>query len=169
MRISIVAFGAIGFVMGAAVAETAPPVTTTIDALVAQALAENPEARFYEAEIQAAKGEKRAAGLVVATIYHLNSTDAAQSLFAAKVKPQLAKDGVPVLAWFVTEKAANNYPRLPVREGERVLVWFTRFGSDADRSAHANRIARAEDALKPLLTRPPEILRLEPTDRSELR
>jgi len=116
-----------------------------------------------------ALGEKRAAGLVVATIYYLNSTDAAQSLFAAKVKPQLAKDGVPVFAWFVTEKAANDYPRLPVREGERVLVWFTRFASDADRSAHAKRIARAEDALKPLLTRPPEILRLEPTDRSELR
>ena len=33
-----------------------------LDALVAQALAENPELKFYEAEIAAAKGERRAAG-----------------------------------------------------------------------------------------------------------
>jgi cobalt-zinc-cadmium efflux system outer membrane protein len=40
----------------------AQPPATTIDALVAQALAENPELRFYEAEVQAAKGGKRAVG-----------------------------------------------------------------------------------------------------------
>ena len=36
--------------------------TFTLDALVAQALAENPELKFYEAEIAAAKGERKAAG-----------------------------------------------------------------------------------------------------------
>ena len=34
----------------------------TLDALVAQALAENPELKFYEAEIAAAKGERKTAG-----------------------------------------------------------------------------------------------------------
>jgi outer membrane protein, heavy metal efflux system len=49
--------------IASAVAETSkPPSSTTIDALVTQALAENPELKFYEAEIAAAKGEKRTAG-----------------------------------------------------------------------------------------------------------
>ncbi len=41
--------------------EKSPP-TVTLEALVAQALAENPELKFYEAEIAAAKGERKAAG-----------------------------------------------------------------------------------------------------------
>jgi outer membrane protein, heavy metal efflux system len=40
--------------------EKSPPMT--LDALVAQALAENPELKFYEAEVAAAKGERKAAG-----------------------------------------------------------------------------------------------------------
>jgi outer membrane protein, heavy metal efflux system len=43
-------------------AEPKPPAPVTLDTLVAQALAENPELKFYEAEIAAAKGERRAAG-----------------------------------------------------------------------------------------------------------
>ena len=43
-------------------AEPKPPAVITLDALVAQALAENPELKFYEAEIAAAKGERKAAG-----------------------------------------------------------------------------------------------------------
>jgi outer membrane protein, heavy metal efflux system len=41
--------------------ENSPP-PITLDALVAQTLAENPEIKFYEAEIAAAKGERKAAG-----------------------------------------------------------------------------------------------------------
>ena len=43
-------------------AEPKPPAAITLDALVAQALAENPELKFYEAEIAVAKGERKAAG-----------------------------------------------------------------------------------------------------------
>ncbi len=43
-------------------AEPKPSAPITLDALVAQALAENPELKFYEAEIAAAKGERKAAG-----------------------------------------------------------------------------------------------------------
>lgn len=41
-----------------------PPVTNTVtlEALVAEALQKNPEANFYQSEIAAAKGERRAAG-----------------------------------------------------------------------------------------------------------
>jgi outer membrane protein, heavy metal efflux system len=45
----------------AAADEKSPP-TVTLDELVAQALAENPELKFYEAEIAAAKGGRKAAG-----------------------------------------------------------------------------------------------------------
>ena len=43
-------------------AEPKPSAAITLDALVAQALADNPELKFYEAEIAAAKGERKAAG-----------------------------------------------------------------------------------------------------------
>ncbi|MEO6054370.1 MAG: transporter, partial [Chthoniobacterales bacterium] len=43
-------------------AQTKPGKTITIDALIVQALANNAELRFYEAEIEAAKGVRRTAG-----------------------------------------------------------------------------------------------------------
>jgi quinol monooxygenase YgiN len=117
-----------------------------------------------------ALGEKRPAGLVVATIYYLKGSPAdASSAFETRVRPSLEKAGVPVLGWFVPEPEANNFPRLPVRENERVLVWFTRFDSDADRAAHAEAFRAARVALSPMVEREPETLRLQPTDRSELR
>ena len=114
--------------------------------------------------------EKRRAGLVVATIYYLNGdpSDAAKA-FETGVRPKLRQAGVPVLGWFVPEGEANNFSRLPVREHERVLVWLTRFTDDADRAAHAKALAAARKELAPLLEREPEVLRLQPTDRSELR
>jgi quinol monooxygenase YgiN len=114
--------------------------------------------------------EKRSAGLIVAIIYYLKGNPAeAASTFETKVRPKLEKTGVPVLGWFVPESEANNFPRLPVRQNERVLVWFTRFDRDADRFAHADAFAAAQAALSPLLAREPETFRLKPTDRSELR
>jgi quinol monooxygenase YgiN len=115
-------------------------------------------------------GEKREAGLVVATIYYLRGDPAdAANAFETKVRPRLQKAGVPVLGWFVPESEDNNFPRLPVREHERVLVWLTRFKDDADRAGHAKAFAAARTELSPLLERAPEVLRLQPTDRSELR
>lgn len=117
-----------------------------------------------------ALGEKRAAGLVIGTIYYLKVPSAeALPVFEAKVKPRLAKAGAAPLAWFVPESAANNFPRLPVREGEKVLVWFARLKSSDDYSARKAAIDKAAAPLQPLLARSPEVLRLEPTARSELR
>lgn len=42
--------------------EPKPPAPIALEALVAQALTENPELKFYEAEIAAAKGERKTAG-----------------------------------------------------------------------------------------------------------
>jgi quinol monooxygenase YgiN len=114
--------------------------------------------------------EARPRGLIIATIYPLRSSpEEARELFEDKVKPRLSTAGVHVLAWFIPETAANNFPRLPVREGERVLVWFARFEDEADRLAHLNVVSSATKALDPLVEGEPQVLRLQPTERSELR
>ena len=59
MHLLLIASLSAGYFTASAQAMAAP---VTIDALVAQALTENPEAQVYEAEIAAAKGERRAAG-----------------------------------------------------------------------------------------------------------
>lgn len=115
-------------------------------------------------------GERRTSGRIVANIYYLASPTAdVAERFEQDTLPKLRASGVPVLAWFTTETASNNYPRLPVREGERVLVWFARFHDDADYEAKRGGIESAVAGLGSLLAKEPEVLRLEPTDRSELR
>jgi hypothetical protein len=116
------------------------------------------------------------AGLIVANIYHLHGDPrGAARFFAAELAPRLRSGGISVLAWFMPESTTNNFPALPVRENERVLVWFSRFDSaEAHRqqmAAFARSRAWADVAtrLDVLLTRPPEVLRLVPTGRSELR
>jgi NIPSNAP len=83
-------------------------------------------------------------GLVVATIYYLDPSAADQfpDFFDSALAPALTHAGASILAVFVTEDAPNNFPRLPVREGERVLVYFAAF---ADGPAHErHRAALAE-------------------------
>jgi hypothetical protein len=127
-------------------------------------------AAFKASPARPALGEYLPAGLIVATIFYFDSqADRAAALFNEKVKPELEKSGTPVLAWFATETAPNNYPRLPVREGEKALVWFTRFEDAAAHVRHSARLADAQSALLPLSARSPEELRLAPTARSELR
>jgi hypothetical protein len=81
-----------------------------------------------------------------------------------------------VLATYVTETSPNTFPRLPVREGERVFVWLARFDGVAaldaglaqlrDSSAWREAVAAA---LLDGLEAAPQWLRLAPTARSELR
>jgi len=61
---------------------------------------------------------------------------------------------------YVTEAAANNFPPLPVREGERVFVWIARFYRPVARDRLAGEL-RASAHLRPL-----QVLRLSPTKRS---
>lgn len=114
--------------------------------------------------------EQVSAGLIVATVYHLSgSPDVALGVFETQVKPQIMAAGVTPLAWFVPETGQNNFPRLPVREGEHVLVWFARFDSELDHARHTGALAKATEALRPSLEGNPEVLRLRPTARSQLR
>jgi hypothetical protein len=71
-----------------------------------------------------------------------------------------------------TEYAENNFPALPVRTGEHVLVLFTSFPSHDAYAEHTKRLAEFPewaDDLQPRLPPSDERLLLAPTDRSMLR
>jgi quinol monooxygenase YgiN len=114
---------------------------------------------------------------VVATIYYFETpvTDHFVSFFERKVKPVMEGAGASILAYFVTESSANTFPKLPVREGENVFVWFSRFRDQSafeDYAARLDRLPRWRNELskdlKRQLKREPEVLKLSPTERSQL-
>ena len=99
--------------------------------------------------------------IVTVTICPLeaNATEAFIDRFQQTI-PSLESAGARVIGAFVTESSPNNFPALPVREGENVFVWISRF-ADANRAPPAT-------VLEHLLQRPPEVLRLSPTVHSRL-
>ena len=122
-------------------------------------------------------GSETPRGLVVATIYHLNASVEADftEFFERELKPVVTHTGASVLAYFVTENAPNNFPALPVREGENVFVWFSCFRNQSQYNDHVATLAGAgrwrddiSDALQRGVRDSPEVLRLLPTARSQL-
>ncbi len=118
---------------------------------------------------RAAPGSTRPAlGLLDARIFHLHGPATAELLTLCRegISPTLARAGARRLGWYVTEAAPNTFPRLPVREGEHVLVGLALF----DDTAHFGAWPReADPSLAPWLARPTEHLCLVPTARSALR
>ena len=117
------------------------------------------------------------AGLVVGTIYrpHAGADRDFLDFFQFDLVPLLGETGAAVCAALASETAANNFPALPVREGEHVFAWFARFGDLQAFDRHRAALAalpdwreRLEPALLRRLARPPETLRLAPTARSRL-
>jgi hypothetical protein len=111
-------------------------------------------------------------GLVVASIYALDEASAAAFIdyVEDELRPALTDLGADVLAYFVTESSANNFPALPVREGEHVFTWFAGFpdseigeGTIPGRGELGVSIPAA-----PGMQRPMQVLRLLPTARSVL-
>ncbi|OCP18433.1 MULTISPECIES: NIPSNAP family protein [unclassified Ensifer] len=116
-------------------------------------------------------------GLVVATICYLapRTDDEFAGFFEAVVKPHLQQASATVLAALVTEQSPNTFPRLPVREGETVFVWFSAFPSLAAYETHLAELARSETWATEVVSemeqrtwRQNEVLRLTPTARSLL-
>jgi hypothetical protein len=126
---------------------------------------------------RAAVGEapSRPAGLVTITLCTLaGPADAAlMQAFDEIVRPAWIGAEGELLACFVTEMSANNFPRLPVREGDSVIAWFTRFPDAAAARRHAQLI-EASGTLRDArwrehLAGEPATVRLIPTARSALR
>jgi hypothetical protein len=85
----------------------------------------------------------------------------------AKSSRRYVKAGANVRAKFVTEHSENNYPPLPVREGEEVFVWLSLFADERARDAHLGRIDLQALTAEHLAARP-ETHRLQTTSRSLL-
>lgn len=117
------------------------------------------------------------AGLVVATIFYLwkDPAEGFTRFFSGELAPAYAAAGLPVLGAYVPESEPNNFPRLPVRQGEKLLVWLTRVSSAAghERATAKLRADPRWSALERRLAgfeeRAPQVLRLAPTPRSRLR
>jgi hypothetical protein len=117
-------------------------------------------------------------GLVVATIYYFDAPAGADFLdfFERSLKPELTNTGASILAYFVTESSENNFPALPVREGENLFMWFSIFSDQAAYECHVAALARSDlwcgeilEALANRLIRPIEVKKLLPTKRSQLK
>lgn len=116
-------------------------------------------------------------GLVVATVSYLQSPAAADfaGFFNQTIAPLLVGAGASIVARFVTESHPNDFPALPVREGEQVFVWFSRFPDRAAYDQHLATLTQSSAwrhdvsaALAHRLKRAPEVLTLSPTARSVL-
>jgi hypothetical protein len=117
-------------------------------------------------------------GLLSATIYYLKrpAEGAFVDFFESQLAPVLRRAGASVAAYYTTEPSPNNFPRLPVRENEPVLAWFSRFTDPAAYRRYALGF-RLSDGLRPalahrlasFLSSDPEIHGLLPTSRSRLR
>ena len=118
------------------------------------------------------------AGLVVATIEYLwkQPDDGYAAYFRDTLAPAYRAAGLPVLAVYSPETEPNNFPRLYVRQNERLLVWFARVADPAAYQAAQRKLrgtAAWRRSLQPALAnyreRTPQVLMLSPTPRSLLR
>jgi hypothetical protein len=95
--------------------------------------------------------------------------------FEELIAPVVVRSGGTVVGVFVTERSPNDFPALPVREGENAFVWLARYDSMAQYEAFVGALdaspARAQITalLEDALVQPPLIRRLTPASRSRLR
>ena len=116
--------------------------------------------------------------LIVATIYYFKRPVSPDfiNFFEHTLKPVATSLGATISAYFVTEQSENTFPALPVREGENVFVWFSTFRDSAAYENYEAALSQSErwrDDVSVGLTRyfdrAPEVLKLSPTARSQLR
>lgn len=112
-------------------------------------------------------------GVLDVTVFNLRERADASllSLCRGAMTRALEAGGASVLGWYVTEPSPNNFARLPVREGEQVLVGLAMFDDEAALGAFTQSGLWQRDvapSLDPLLAGRAQTLRLEPTARSAL-
>jgi hypothetical protein len=116
--------------------------------------------------------------IIGATIHYLANVDeqAFVTVFEREILPRITELGAKPIARLITEESPNNFPRLPVRDRDRVFVWFARWPNLDAEASFASRFAKLSgwrdsipEPVLPALMRKPERLRLAPTTTSELR
>jgi quinol monooxygenase YgiN len=117
-------------------------------------------------------------GLIRVAIQRLRDVDPSifANTFAQAIQPHIEAAGGRTMATLITETAANNFPRLPVREHDSVLVWIARFPDEVSERAFTRKLSGETgwrdviaDALLPALMQKPEVLRLAPIRASHIR
>jgi NIPSNAP len=112
---------------------------------------------------------------MAATIYSLDERAGTDfvDFFDSVVQRVLMDAGLSVLACLITESSPNNFPTLPVREGEKVFVWFSLFQDQTEfeyfyGAFERSRRWRSEISHELLhrLNGSPQVLKLSPTARS---
>jgi hypothetical protein len=119
------------------------------------------------------RGEPPSNGVLDATIFYLTAPAGKELLEFCRgpMTSVLTQAGAEVLGWYVSESSANNFPRLPVREGEHVLVGVATFSNATDLDALAqsgNWARQVEPTLSRWLAQPAESHRLMATNRSAI-
>jgi hypothetical protein len=119
--------------------------------------------------------ERRAApaGLVDITVFSLREEADPNLLDLCRghMAPAFRRAGALAQGWYVPEPGPNNFPRLPVREGEHVLVGVAVFEDQASHDAFLADGSWQRDvapALAQWLAAKPQALRLAPTTRSAI-
>ena len=120
---------------------------------------------FREGGSRAPRGATGAAkGFVVASICRFDGRS--PNAFIAESRNALPSvceaSGAKFVAALVTEDSPNNFPALPVREGEHVFVWFVLLDEIGV------RLPSLPASMAQFVQRPIEVLRLIPTARSLL-
>jgi NIPSNAP len=105
---------------------------------------------------------------VLAGIYTLSrpASDSLVAQFEQNVEPQLRARGIDIEGLFVTESARNTFTRLPVREGEDVLVWVGTLKMNVLAQEQLDELRSVSALDRVRIT--PTLLSLEPTPRSRL-
>lgn len=156
------------FIVRLSAAEEKAPTSLSLETLVSQALAENPELKFYEAEIAAAKGERRTAGT-------LANPELSTEIGRKRVRGDLSAEG---MAWSVSVQQTFEWPgRISLRKAiadrsvllaEAGLLQFraalaaevrrkgyTLFAAQRKEAAAAEVAARGEELVGTLVQREP--------------
>jgi hypothetical protein len=116
-------------------------------------------------------------GLIVATLYYTrpDSLPELTEIFERSIRKLFERAGARTVAEYVTSDQLNTFPRLPIRVGEHIFVWFARFASADAFEVYRTQIAKDREwqsgvwpTVRKYLVREPEVLRLAPTDRSRL-
>jgi hypothetical protein len=118
-----------------------------------------------------------APGLLVITTHACTPAGARDfpEFFEDELVPALHASGAEVLAGYRTEPGPNNYPALPVREGEDVFVSVMRFADEVAHARHVEELERSRewsriaDGITRRIEAEPQVARLTPTARSLLR
>lgn len=100
-------------------------------------------------------------GVVVASVCRLRQPADAVLLQARRLQ---APGAARRQGWYVTEPARNDFPRLPVHEGQPVLVHLAVYGD----AAQATQAVPLATVLQPWLSAPPTVRRWAPSARSAL-